>query len=931
MDSFFLHRHRHRHILAYLILLLASHTHGLTNPNSISQNLNRAEELRLSDPKQSLALGKHALILSQNNKDVYLESKALILLGLIEQKNKNFVIGRDYFEKAIPLLKKTKQINALGKVLMNIGDTYRFSNQIDLAISYVNQAIEIGIKLKDLELLSDSYNILGNIIGKTKNYTGALKNYSISLAYAIKYKHTPQLLRAHTNVAKTNKRLKNYQKAIEHYLSAINYSLQSQDYTQQVNLYSSIARAYEKINDIDSATVYKQKVLQTIELYGDASDRIQGYRALAQSYFEEENNEKSLELNQKALVIAEENGNQEDIAALLEHIASDQRKLGRYTEALANATHALDVQRELGNTQRIAKLLLNISIIYRRLSSYDNALEYAIELTALHESTGNMTGMAGAYNTTGLIYLRLERLEDARRYYEQTLALASNRVDTNKRADALRALSEIFQKTERYNEALWYAQEASMLYEQTDSLSGAEAANRTIGNIYRELSEDDKALKAYTLSLNQARKLKNSWSEGATLLKIGLLNLNTNIEKALAYAQEGLSIGTQLSAKALQLESYQLLIAIEESRGNHKKANDYTKKQYKLVKEIGKEDITQRLAELRIIGEAETRAREIENLKREVQINNLELSGASAKFEILNSRNIIASLELERERNTQLMLIGLTLFVFLALFYIYCRYRNSYQKQRILNEKNILIESKNNILEEQGATKDRYFSIIAHDLRDPISSLVSLSEMLLDNYTHYTPKQVHESIQAIHRSSSQTYNLLDELLEWAIQQLRNTDPIPRKHSIKDLCHCAIEHASQIANIKNIELCNDVPDDLYIYADRNMIDTVIRNLLTNAIKFTPRMGRVCIFAQERNQNIHIHIKDNGVGIPKQDIDNLFNIDKLTSRQGTEGEKGTGFGLILCKDLLQKNSGTIYAKNNVSQGSKFTFSLPNEKYC
>lgn len=914
-------------LMAANVLLDAAHANTEEEAYHL---LEEAQKIKKTNPAKSLDIAKKALAISIKNNDISLQKNALFTIGLTYKTNKQYNEAKDTLLKALNLSKnKRKNKSVTTEILMNLGDTHRFLNDAPRAIEYAEEAIDTAKDIENIDLLINAYNILGNIYKTNQQFNKAIDSYKVSIHYAMDKSYTKDLLKSYKNIAKAYKGLNDYHSAINYYLKSIDIITDNPALGGLSSQYNDLAECYQKIGKDDLSLKYKQKSLEIIEKSGKTKKILKAYRELATYYSDHEDYEASIRINQKGLELVERRGDLQEIAIYLEYIAINQRKLGHYTEALKNAKRALAVQRSLENNKRVANILLNISIIYRRLSSYDEALEYAIELIDIKENEKNINGMAAAYNATGLIYQNLMRPNEASRYYEQTLALPEKEIEAKYRAAALRALAGVFQNDGLYDDALRYAEEAKSLYEKIPSIAGAESVNRTIGLIYKEIGNNTKAFQAFQLALSQARELKDTWSEANSLIKIGETFVETDPHRAKEYAEKGLKLLKPLAAKSLITDAYDVLMKSEENIGNYKKAYSYAKKQYKLTREIGKDEITKRVAELRIVRETEKREREIDALKKEAQIKELELNRTSSELEILNGKNTISNLQLERERSKRFGLMGLTLVIFLALAMLYNRYRYSRQRQDILNEKNLQIESKNTKLEELNATKDRFFSIIAHDLRGPISSLVSLSEMLDTHFNTYTQDEVRTYIHAIHNSSTQTYSLLDELLEWAMMQLKNTDPIPRIHCAAEICDAVITTLAPLAESKNIHITNNVIDQLPIYADRNMINTVIRNLITNALKFTPYNGTIEIFAESDKNYTTIHVKDSGIGINDDELTDIFRIDKKISHKGTDGETGTGFGLTLCKDLVNKNGGEIFVSSKRNEGSDFYFQLPQEK--
>ena len=229
-------------------------------------------------------------------------------------------------------------------------------------------------------------------------------------------------------------------------------------------------------------------------------------------------------------------------------------------------------------------------------------------------------------------------------------------------------------------------------------------------------------------------------------------------------------------------------------------------------------------------------------------------------------------------------------------------------------------------LKELNATKDKFFSIIAHDMRGPFNSILGFSDLLLENYRDLDGGTLEKSLQAIHGASNQAYALLENLLLWSRAQTGRVDYKPEVIYLQEKVLQNIRLLKIQANKKNIQLTSNIPSNLKVLADRNMMDTILRNLLTNALKFTPRNGKIEVSAIIKNKQVEISVTDNGIGIPKENFDKIFRIDSKTSTLGTEKEKGSGLGLILCKEFAERNGGKIWVESELEKGSTFRFTIP-----
>lgn len=356
--------------------------------------------------------------------------------------------------------------------------------------------------------------------------------------------------------------------------------------------------------------------------------------------------------------------------------------------------------------------------------------------------------------------------------------------------------------------------------------------------------------------------------------------------------------------------------------------------------------------------------KEIEQQQKQKIIENEEMIKRNEvlekqKIEIQNQQQKIDSqgniLDLQQKRiQIQKWFLFLSVaVVFLTLFLIYFIYRGYKGKQnanKLLEEKNISIQHKNeeieafneelnvtndelifqkNELEIANATKDKFFGIIAHDLRNPFNLLLGLSELLVEqiNATDYNKSK--EIAEKINQTSSVAFDLLENLLAWSRSQTGQISFYPSNLNVKDVIDTNVLLLKSSAESKGIHLSSALTDNLYVHADKNMLLTILRNLLTNAIKFSRNSDKIFVEVEDNDDFITIHVSDTGVGIDKHVIEKLFKVNENVKTDGTANERGTGLGLILCKEFIDWHQGKIWVESKIGIGSRFSFTLPKVK--
>ncbi|MEX0929321.1 MAG: PAS domain-containing sensor histidine kinase, partial [Balneolales bacterium] len=232
-------------------------------------------------------------------------------------------------------------------------------------------------------------------------------------------------------------------------------------------------------------------------------------------------------------------------------------------------------------------------------------------------------------------------------------------------------------------------------------------------------------------------------------------------------------------------------------------------------------------------------------------------------------------------------------------------------------------------LKKLNVSKDKFFSIIAHDLRSPFTGLMGLSDLLVNEFDDLPNEKVRDYAGKINTSSKNVFRLLNNLLEWSRIQLNGTELKPEQINMHELVHSNCETLQDIFKAKNIDLKIEVEPSLELHADRNMLGSVLQNLISNSLKFSRNFGEIVIKAAVQNDQILVSITDTGVGMSKKMLERLFLLEKNISTKGTNNEQGSGMGLILCKEFIGKHGGEIWATSKEGKGSTFWFTLSRNR--
>ena len=250
-------------------------------------------------------------------------------------------------------------------------------------------------------------------------------------------------------------------------------------------------------------------------------------------------------------------------------------------------------------------------------------------------------------------------------------------------------------------------------------------------------------------------------------------------------------------------------------------------------------------------------------------------------------------------------------------------------KNTELRGKNAELDEKNLQLKLLNADKDKFFSIIAHDLRNPLGALRELPQIIIENIETYDTEELIRMISMQRDAAQNLFALLENLLSWSRIQRGMIKQMPQRLGLKEIVSRNISLMQMTAEQKKLSLSSSVQEGLVVYADYKMIDAILRNLISNAVKFTKAGGSIDVSAARKEREIEVSVRDTGIGIGEQNLPKLFRLDSQYKKTGTANERGTGLGLILCKEFIDQSGGKIWAESELGKGSTFRFSLPVEE--
>ncbi|MFP8487653.1 tetratricopeptide repeat protein [Gracilimonas sp. Q87] len=565
-------------------------------------------------------------------------------------------------------------------------------------------------------------------------------------------------------------------------------------------------------------------------------------------------------------------------------------------EQYNTAMQYLDRLHETEANRLRAGILHNLAVIYRDMGQTEQALKNYLESIDYARSVEDSALLAVAYNNLGLAYSDNEEYEKSKYYLENSLELAKER---NSQIDIYRAhlnLANTLGNMGEYEVALTNFDRAqdiiSILRPGTDSPIIMHNRGATLAKMERYQEAEDLLFRSLKISEDQAI------NEGIYYNNFVIGNMyseQARFEEAIAYLKK---------AESVAESSYNINLNIEVAKALHEvyaKNDDYENAYNKILKYSALSDSVNKVEKDRELANAENflelgRQNEINSLLQEKQINQ------------------------ERQLRNQLILIIASLLVIILISVLLYKMKKASHEKEIMYDQ---LKRQKQELEELNKSKDKLFAIISHDLRSPLMSMQGMLSLIKNDFL--TQDEIKEMVPELEASLQENSNVMEDLLAWAKEQLSGVELNLRLIDISDLTEDVLYSQKFIADKKKVDLNSESINVSDVKADFNALSLVVRNLISNAIKFSEPGDRITVSAEELTDHVIIKVKDEGIGIPESAKDKVFE-NKNWTREGTQNEKGTGFGLSLSKEFVERMNGKIWFESKVGEGTEFFVEIP-----
>lgn len=550
------------------------------------------------------------------------------------------------------------------------------------------------------------------------------------------------------------------------------------------------------------------------------------------------------------------------IANTLNYLGNNYIRLGEFDEAYYYFTQSFRISQAINDSTQMTIAMHNVGTVFKELGQYDIALNH-IELSRkLSDQIKDLDGPAYTFQEAGDVYLKKGEYDTAEKALKKSLQITRQRQINILEPDVISLLARLYLRSGQYSKATLYYDTMALLHAKTQ---------------------------------NEFGLAESQLGKGRVMLRQGDFNNASNL------ILEALSVAKRINARILEIECYRSLASLYENQGDFKNALAYTKQSKTLQDSLFSQDMLQKLFQ--------------DQLRFQTENKDLEIAS-------LNAARIKQASELKRQSFAQNILVVVVALTAILLFTVYRSGQRRIRINKLLLEHQSEIKKRSLELEQLNQVKDKFFSVISHDLRSPINALSGILDMMGKGHIH--ADELPKLTKELRLQFNHSKNLINNLLDWTLLQMDKLRISPVKIDLHTMVNENFTLLSSL-HLKDIRLVNNIATDSYALGDVNMINLVFRNLILNAIKFTEAGGEIKVGAKQEGDRFIVSVADNGVGISPEVQSILFEKTSGYSTRGTANEKGTGLGLILCKEFVERNGGEIWLESQEGKGSTFYFTI------
>ncbi|NOS91673.1 MAG: tetratricopeptide repeat protein [Cyclobacteriaceae bacterium] len=679
------------------------------------------------------------------------------------------------------------------------------------------------------------------------------------------------------------------------------YELQPQD-SNKVRILYRMAQGYHLQNP-DSSGLFARRAMLLARKIHSAKWEGRMLHELALSFWFKNEYDTSLYYSMQSLAIAQnlKDAGLEAMACNLNGVCYYYQ--GNYLRAVENYERAIKLFQHTKILTELGNSYGNLALVYFNQGSYAKSLNYHLKALEIAQGENDWIGMSACYTNMAEIYHKQGDTTNALVNYEQSLVYSERAGYHQGQAQTLLKLASLEVASKKYQRAEKFIEQASNLFQLVKEKRGEALALVVKSDVLRANGNLTKAINLCIQALSTFDKIGNVEESCTTLVKLAEMSLALKQwDDAIKYAKQSRELASKLGNYDVQRDAADVLSKVYKIQGDYRQAHHYLEEKWKAADSLALRE----------------QIREIDKARFEY-----EISQKQKELEISEKDKTVAMEQTREQKLINWMTSGLAILITIMTFIIY----RNFTAQRTINLKLAIqkseIEEQKKELERLGQIKDKVFSIVAHDLKSPMSTLQGM--VMLYKNKLVEPHELDVYFSTMESRLSTTTTLLENLLEWSRSQMSGAAIHLVRFNVEDVLTEIQLFFLPMAKAKQIELKFSADLHTMVHADKEMIRSVIRNLISNAIKFSAAGKQISCIANTQGKQIVIQIADGGVGMTEDQLANIWSLQKISTK-GTNNETGTGLGLLLCKDFVERNKGTITVTSALGVGTTFEIRLP-----
>lgn len=814
------------------------------------------------------------------------EHKLDLYLELIEYfQYSNLNKSLTYCDTAIELAQKNNNRDYTLRLKLFKARSLIFKGNMDEASLLLHQ-IELELVNLNDNLLWGQYYLVRNLAyGTVSDYTNAMENGLRAISYLEKASDSLSLAKAYNNIGVIYELTENRQMALEYYLKAMEISQQSGHDEIIGELYNNIGIIYYTLGDNNRA----------LEYY---------YKSLENSNRRKEELSMALSFSNIALVLLD---------------------LERFDEARSNFLNAFQIYNKHENKPGLAMIFDNLGNYFVAIQKYDSAQRYYTKCYNLYQELADNYSAHICLEELGDMYLLQNKYTQALPAFKEVFHYAKTSRHSDLKEKSALSLSKTYAQLKDYKTAYFYQSIVVQISDSLTRINKAEDVKHSELQIEfkKQTRKYERDLERFESDTEKAHKRKVR--ERFIFIFMFFLTLSVGFILFRNY-RSSIRLNSKLVKKNREVEEQKELIEI---------SNIELKEQYTFTETLlntipnpvyytdknsnilgcnkAFEEITGRITE-ELVGYNISEL----NVRTMLSCDTSKLFGNPGKNLVQNEGTIVY--KDKREHDVIVYRRGIVSMEskVIGILGIIIDITDFKKAERDLRQSQIK-------LKDAIATKDKFFNIIAHDLKNPFNAIIGLTSLISDQFEEHNKEDLQQYVKLINQSANQIYNLLENLLEWARTQSGSIEFLPVTFPISEVITESIDVFSNSIEQKRLNIQFQESGYL-VYGDQNMTKSVFRNLLSNAIKYSFDEGIIEIIMEANEEQLSIHIQDFGQGIKADNLENIFKIEKPTSTPGVNNERGTGLGLVISQEFVKLNGGNMHVQSELGKGSRFTFTIP-----